>query len=52
MKKIEAIIRPERFDAIRAVLEAHGYFGMTVSEVTGRGRQGDSCCNGEVENIK
>ncbi len=40
MKKIEAIIRPERFDATKAALEASGYFGMTVSEVSGRGRQG------------
>ncbi len=40
MKKIEAIIRPERLDAVKTALEALGYFGMTVSEVSGRGRQG------------
>ena len=40
MKKIEAIIREEKLDAVRTALEASGYFGMTVSEVTGRGRQG------------
>jgi len=40
MKKIEAIIREEKFDAVKAKLEQNGYFGMTVSEVTGRGRQG------------
>ena len=40
MKKIEAIIREEMLDAVRAVLEANGYFGMTASEVSGRGRQG------------
>ena len=40
MKKIEAIIRQEKLDAVRAALEASGYFGMTVSEVSGRGRQG------------
>ncbi len=40
MKKIEAIIREEKLDAVRAALEAIGYFGMTVSEVSGRGKQG------------
>ncbi len=40
MKKIEAIIREERLDAVRSALEAIGYLGMTVSEVSGRGRQG------------
>ncbi len=40
MKKIEAIIREEKLDAVRTALEANGYFGMTVSEVSGRGREG------------
>jgi nitrogen regulatory protein P-II 1 len=40
MKKIEAIIREEKLDAVRKALESHGYAGMTVSEVSGRGRQG------------
>jgi len=40
VKKIEAIIRQEKVDAVRAALETSGYFGMTVSEVSGRGRQG------------
>ena len=39
MKKIEAIIREERLDAVRVALENQSYFGMTVSEVSGRGRQ-------------
>ena len=39
MKKIEAIIREERLDAVRSALENQSYFGMTVSEVSGRGRQ-------------
>ncbi len=39
MKKVEAIIRYEKLDAVRAALEALSYFGMTVSEVSGRGRQ-------------
>jgi nitrogen regulatory protein P-II 1 len=40
MKLIEAIIRQEKSDAVKTALEASGYFGMTVSEVSGRGRQG------------
>jgi nitrogen regulatory protein P-II 1 len=40
MKKIEAIIREERLDAVRDALIKAGYAGMTVSEVSGRGRQG------------
>ena len=39
MKKIEAIIREERFQAVKEALEEKSYFGMTVSEVSGRGRQ-------------
>ncbi|MBM4446150.1 MAG: P-II family nitrogen regulator [Chloroflexi bacterium] len=39
MKKIEAIIREEKLDAVRIALESQSYFGMTVSEVIGRGRQ-------------
>jgi nitrogen regulatory protein P-II 1 len=40
VKKIEAIIREERLDAVKKALEASGYLGMTVSEVSGHGRQG------------
>jgi len=40
MKLIEAIIRQERLDAVKTALKDSGYFGMTVSEVSGRGRQG------------
>ena len=39
MKKIEAIIREEKLEAVRKALEDNSYFGMTVSEVSGRGRQ-------------
>lgn len=39
MRKIEAIIREERLEAVKMALEDNSYFGMTVSEVTGRGRQ-------------
>lgn len=39
MKKIEAIIREERLEAVKEALEEKSYFGMTVSEVSGRGKQ-------------
>lgn len=39
MKKIEAIIREESLEAVKQALEENSYFGMTVSEVSGRGRQ-------------
>jgi nitrogen regulatory protein P-II 1 len=39
MKKIEAIIREDNFENVKAALEEESYFGMTVSEVIGRGRQ-------------
>ena len=37
MKKIEAIVREEKFDEICALLEKSGIGGMTVSEVRGFG---------------
>jgi nitrogen regulatory protein P-II 1 len=40
VKLIEAIIRQEKLNAVKTALEAGGYFGITVSEVSGRGRQG------------
>ncbi len=39
MKKIEAIIREEKLNAVKKALEEKSYFGMTVSEVSGRGKQ-------------
>ena len=39
MKKIEAIIKEEKLEIVRRALEDNGYFGMTVTEVSGRGRQ-------------
>lgn len=40
MKKIEAIIREEKLDAVRKALAKDSYSGVTVSEVSGHGRQG------------
>lgn len=39
MKKVEAIIREEKLDDVKSALEARGFLGMTVTEVSGRGRQ-------------
>jgi nitrogen regulatory protein P-II 1 len=40
VKKVEGIIREEKLDGVKTALENLGYFGMTVTEVVGRGRQG------------
>lgn len=39
MKLVKAIIKPERLDAVKAALEEAGFFGMTLTEVQGRGEQ-------------
>nr|AUN37053.1 nitrogen regulatory protein P-II [uncultured bacterium] len=39
MKKIEAIIKPAKLDAVKEALQGAGCQGMTVSEVKGFGRQ-------------
>lgn len=39
MKKIEAYIKPERFEFVKKALEQEGYYGMSVSEIKGRGNQ-------------
>ena len=39
MKKIEAIIRPERLPDVRRALERSGYPGVTLTEIEGHGKQ-------------
>jgi nitrogen regulatory protein P-II 1 len=39
MKKVEAIIRPERLPYVKAALEELGYGGITLAEVKGHGKQ-------------
>lgn len=39
MKKIEAIIRPEKFTEVKNALADEGFLGLTAYEVKGRGRQ-------------
>lgn len=39
MKKIEAIIRPEKLDEVKHALSEKGYIGLNIVGVTGRGVQ-------------
>ncbi|HEX5480856.1 MAG TPA: P-II family nitrogen regulator [Dehalococcoidia bacterium] len=39
MKKIEAIIRPEKLDEVKQALADKGYIGLNIVGVTGRGVQ-------------
>lgn len=39
MKKIEAIIRPEKLDPVKSALEEAGFLGLNIVHVTGRGVQ-------------
>ncbi len=39
MKKIEAMIRPERLEQVKKALEEKGFVALTVIEVLGRGEQ-------------
>ncbi|HWQ65498.1 MAG TPA: P-II family nitrogen regulator [Methanospirillum sp.] len=39
MKIVKAIIKPERLDSVKASLEESSFFGMTITEVQGRGEQ-------------
>src|SRR5579884_3296200 len=39
MTKVEAIVQPNRFEAVKSALIDAGIDGMTVSEVRGHGRQ-------------
>ena len=39
MTKVEAIIQPNRFEAVKQALIDSGVEGMTISEVRGHGRQ-------------
>jgi nitrogen regulatory protein P-II 1 len=39
MKLVTAVVKPHRWDAVREALETFGVSGMTVTEVSGYGRQ-------------
>ena len=38
MKRIEAVIRPDRFDHVAALLKEAGYAGFTIADVRGHGQ--------------
>ena len=40
MKRVEAIIRPERLDAVKDSVVGLGHKGITITEVKGHGTQG------------
>jgi nitrogen regulatory protein P-II 1 len=39
MKRIEAIVRPERLEQVRRALDKVGYSGLMISEIEGHGKQ-------------
>jgi len=39
MKTVEAIVRPEKVEDVKAALDEGGFFAMTVTNVHGRGVQ-------------
>ena len=39
MKKIEAIVRPERLERVKEALEEIGVVALTTTEIQGRGEQ-------------
>jgi nitrogen regulatory protein P-II 1 len=41
MKRVEAIIRPERLGEVASLLEQKGLFGFTISDVRGHGRSAE-----------
>ncbi len=47
MKKVEAIIRPAKIDAVKSALNLIGISGMTITEVVGCGHQ-----KGHVEHYR
>jgi nitrogen regulatory protein P-II 1 len=48
MKRIEAIIKEEHLDAVKAALDAAGFVGMTVSHCRGRGKSGGISLEGRA----
>lgn len=40
MKRVQAVIRPERFDDVQAALQAAGFSGLMVHDVRGHGAEG------------
>ncbi len=47
MKKIEAVIRPQKLDEVRESLKKLGYPGMSITRIEGHGKQ-----KGKVEQFR
>ncbi|WP_406660942.1 P-II family nitrogen regulator [Methanolobus sp. ZRKC3] len=52
MRKVTAIIRPERLEFVKTALEEKGFFAMTIREVKGRGAQKGICLQYRGKQIK
>ena len=44
MKLVTAVVKPHKWEDVRVALETVGVTGMTVSEVSGYGRQKGHTC--------
>jgi len=53
MKRIEAILRPNKLEDVRAALEKVGYPGMMVTEIEGHGKQsgGEKVVHGKTYKV-
>jgi nitrogen regulatory protein P-II 1 len=51
-KKIEAIIREEKFDSVKEALHKIGIVGLNVAAIRGHGRQGGIMLNGRSGSYK
>ncbi len=52
MMKVEAVIRPEKLNAVKASLEEIGVHGMTAYPVQGRGEQKGLCFTHRAGNYR
>jgi nitrogen regulatory protein P-II 1 len=52
LKMIHAIIRPERLEDVKKALEKEGFYGLTIVDVRGRGRQEDTAAGKVVDIIR
>ena len=48
MKRIEAIIKEENLEAVKAALDANGFVGLTVLHCRGRGKSGGISLEGRA----
>jgi nitrogen regulatory protein P-II 1 len=49
---VQAIIRPEKLDAVKKALEAKGFVAMSILEITGRGEQKGILLEYRGENVE